>query len=764
LGYINLNGLHIKLFNLALFLWYLGPLGFLYLLSIYVPGVAPALGAALYEEWIRDFESPHFPWFSMTLTYLETMNLIAATNSQSFTAMGCCFVYKFLTHMVLLRRGTLQYRRKKHFVFNFIATMLLNPYLIDAFPLTFPPPAFVDTRWVEPQYYLAIPTLSVVVSYFMPDQVVTVPHWAPFAGAVGLFGVLFGLFSCVVSRYCSGTTVDLVSEEVAKGVVVPNVLSIGIRNKRRSILFVNSKFRDGLGAVLYPPTAVNIYLQPMSTLTNNKPRSAGKNSRKQRTIAQATQVATSAPANQRLHLDSAKVRGLIKAEMKLARRQSTGVTKSAKSLLANMALPSDAKAVRAASASGSDPTALANLKARETVRFPRSATVDIQQTSHVSFVYRDALRNVITTVGLDPIDNTIYTADIILHSGSQNGTFFPYYETPFIANTASSVLPHGDELYLAVLGETDQFRGALCSAGTILSVGNSALLPGIDYLVQVYKLEGKQWTFFESKPWVSTLAVSFAITVTGYYAFNVVIQGAAAAATADAAIVGTVTLQMSGASGGAMWGQRAAPQIADFKDNIRMYSVLGASGMYTNTASPLNRQGKILGRELPAKANFLEFLDFDVVANQSLAVVKDAPEGMFAFTRPESNNFGKAQPLLYDADDGDNDEYTFLVYPLDPFLIIHASITTTAGQDAYFSRAISLEYTSLSMFIDQHQGTITQSDVQIALKLLSMMPQFHENPLHFDDVWDWIKSTAKDVWAAVKEVAPIAMAAAPLLL
>ena len=107
----------------------------------------------------------------------------------------------------------------------------------------------------------------------------------------------------------------------------------------------------------------------MSTKVHNQPRPTGKNRR-----ATVTIQPNAPPANSRLHLDSAKVRGLIKAEMKEARRQHTGVTKSAKALLANMALPSDAKAVRVASASGSDPTALANLRARETVRFPRATT------------------------------------------------------------------------------------------------------------------------------------------------------------------------------------------------------------------------------------------------------------------------------------------------------------------------------------------------------------------------------------------------------
>ena len=116
------------------------------------------------------------------------------------------------------------------------------------------------------------------------------------------------------------------------------------------------------------PTQV-VKFTTMSTKVHNQPRPTGKNRR-----ATVTIQPNAPPANSRLHLDSAKVRGLIKAEMKEARRQHTGVTKSAKALLANMALPSDAKAVRVASASGSDPTALANLRARETVRFPRATT------------------------------------------------------------------------------------------------------------------------------------------------------------------------------------------------------------------------------------------------------------------------------------------------------------------------------------------------------------------------------------------------------
>jgi hypothetical protein len=251
----------------------------------------------------------------------------------------------------------------------------------------------------------------------------------------------------------------------------------------------------------------------------------------------------------------------------------------------------------------------------------------------------------------------------------------------------------------------------------------------------------------------------------GYYAVKLsygpflVPSGSAIDMDVDVTIYNTNTYGMA-------WAHKAAPQIAQFKDNIQTFDVLGSSLMYTNTASPLNRQGKIVARELPSKTMWSAFTDFDTVANMSLAVVKDAPLGMYGFIRPEGDDLGNFVTLQYDTNNAadTDDEFLFHLFPDEPYLIIHASVNTAAGRDGYLTRNISIEYTSLSMFIDQIEGDVDEDDLKHALKLLAKIPQFHDNPFHFSDVWDWIKDTAKDVWSAVKEVAPIAMAAAPLLL
>lgn len=515
-------------------------------------------------------------------------------------------------------------------------------------------------------------------------------------------------------------------------------------------------------SVAHPPCEI-FHTVFMST-NNQAPRPTGKNSSKKSSkknkAPRLYRALPAQPTNSLPRAEAAKVRGLIKAELRSIQGQQK-LSPQARQILANLALPSDAKAARVASASGSDPTALANLRSRESVIFP-GATWDTPQTSHVTFIYRDPLRHMVQTYGYTSTQSYTYSAPFTLHSGNQNGTFYPSYTNPF-RPAGGNIRPHGDEMYTGVLGESDPFRGILISPNTNLTVYNDSLIALVNYEVNLYKLEGKLWVFKEAKSWPSAGSVNFGIGVTGYYAIAIVISGSPPASSADAAIQGDVVFA-SGGSNFACWAQRCAPQLEDFKENIRMYSVLGSAGMYTNTASPLNRQGKILCRELPAKSNFQEFLNFDDVSNLSLAVVKDAPTGMYAFTRPEASNFGVGKTLVYDSVDDAEDEYVFKIYPDDPFLVFHASITTLAGQDAYFTRNISLEYTSLSMFIDQVRGTATQADVNTALRMLAMMPQFHENPLHLDDIWNWIKDTAKDIWSGIKEVAPIAMAAAPLLL
>lgn len=460
-----------------------------------------------------------------------------------------------------------------------------------------------------------------------------------------------------------------------------------------------------------------------------------------------------------------KVNNKMKAEIKALRKsQASKVSRAAKTLLANLALPSDAQPVRIGSSLGSDPTALARPRARYTVNYPVGSTFDVPQTSSPSFLFRDPLRSLIHVVSSPTPDLNSYIADAEVDIPNCTDDVYPRYLTPYVDQLDLSNSYHGPNLYCGVLGESDNFRWFPLSTGQSLTI--SVLSPGLGIGVlsaQLFQLEGKTPKMIETLVFAglpSAVIANIGSSGPGYYAvrFNV-----SMAPTPGAPAPMNVKLVITSSAVSNVWAHKASPGIEDNLANIKTYSVLGSSLMYTNTASPLNRQGKIVARELPSKSNWLDYLNFDQVANLSLAEVRDAPEGMYAFTRPSAGTFGNFKTLVYDATD-ENEEYLYTILPDEPFVIIHASVSTTAGQDGYLTINQSIEYTSTSQWIEQKVGEMSNDDVKVALRLLSSMPQFHENPLHFDDVWSWIKDTASNVWGAIKDVAPYVAAVAPLLL
>lgn len=470
-----------------------------------------------------------------------------------------------------------------------------------------------------------------------------------------------------------------------------------------------------------------------------------------------------------LDVEIAKVRNTLKSEIKKVKQGK--IPPTAKALLANFSLPADAPALRIGSAFGSDPTALANLRSRESVVFPTTGlTNEISETNHLSFMFRDPLRNLVHVHGITALTVVDYESAFQMKVNDGSGEWFPEYAGPFLRSVNDTSNLHGDAMFMGVLGESDPYRGFHVSNGFKVTVTFYSFAPAwvTTLFVDLYVLEGKSWQLYRTGTITPPApgAVIFTSLPTGYYAikarfgpFNITAGGALT-------VAGLVSVSNVNSLGMA-WAHKAAPQISGFRDNIETFCTLGSSLMYTNTASPLNRQGKLLARELPAKTMWHNFIDFDAVANQSLALVKDAPEGLYAFIRPSGNEVGQFRTLQYNTGNlvgTYDDEFLFTLYPEEPYVLIHAQITTAAGRDAYLTRCISMEYTSLAMFIEQAKGVVSEDDLKIALKLLAELPQFHDNPFHFSDVWDWIKDTAKDVWGAVKDVAPIAMAAAPLLL
>jgi hypothetical protein len=188
--------------------------------------------------------------------------------------------------------------------------------------------------------------------------------------------------------------------------------------------------------------------------------------------------------------------------------------------------------------------------------------------------------------------------------------------------------------------------------------------------------------------------------------------------------------------------------------------------LYTNTASPLNRQGQIAGLQVPKGTAWLQYSDFTQLAEDKKSVTRDIVEGAYGFLKPTSTDDFRMRiyEIPGDTTSTSDEQVVFELYPDSDYLALIANVNIPAGQTGYVTIAASVEYTTLNQWISIKLGRMSEMEIREALEVFSRIPQWHTNDLHWDDIWSWIKDTAKDVWSGIKEIAPLVAAAAPLLL
>jgi len=442
-------------------------------------------------------------------------------------------------------------------------------------------------------------------------------------------------------------------------------------------------------------------------------------------------------------------------------------------ILSSMTLPKESEPVRVGSAFGSDPTATAKLFRRlNVINGSQTFPSDIPNADTVGFAFRDALRSMIYSFGLNSADGFEYSADFALDINTAPGIeFYPRYEGPLSLNLSSStVSPHGENLYFGRNGKTDQHRGIFATGGPSTTL--SVIIPPIPLLttgivqINLWRFLGDVWASAATYELPANVGgtANMNLAVTGYY--SITFSCGSVGATISTEITGHVNLTQYGASSPMTWAQLPLPNVEDVLPVVRAYRITSVSLMLTNTASPLNRQGQIVGIQLPKESDFLNFLDFDEVASdlksQSFSVVN----GMYGFLKPTSPDDFDMRVFQYIPSYTFNNfaDYVFDLIPESDYLLIHSQVVDPNGRQGYWTPAYNVEYESISQWSDLKTSDATQLDLSKALTLLPDVPQWHENDFHFSDIWDWIKDTASSVWSGIKEIAPVALAAAPLLL
>lgn len=222
-----------------------------------------------------------------------------------------------------------------------------------------------------------------------------------------------------------------------------------------------------------------------------------------------------------------------------------------------------------------------------------------------------------------------------------------------------------------------------------------------------------------------------------------------------------------------LWRHLAVPDQNKADDAAEAMKLYGASLMWTNQASPLNRQGKIAAVQIPQGRDWRSFLQFDTVARQRDAYTSNAVNGYYGFLKPtqpndidfiENNTHtgGSFQTGWWDADV--RSDYLALIVQIDDL----------DGQDGYLTIAAALEFRTSDQWRETETPTATPEVVMKAMSIVSKLQQHHENPLHLSDILGAIRGFFSDVWDGIKETVPvvadvahktasIAMAVAPFL-
>lgn len=451
-----------------------------------------------------------------------------------------------------------------------------------------------------------------------------------------------------------------------------------------------------------------------------------------------------------------------------ALRPLNRVSAAALNILKSMTLPGEYSWPRVASVYGSDLTATAKLYRKANVRNGTSGFIgDISNSATTAFAFRDALRAGLYSFGLAGLDNCVYQVQFNVHVPLSNTEYYPEYLGPAVLDdVASNVSPHGGYLYAGRLGPTDPSRGWLVSIGGVMNLSSDpiyGLPPGTKIGVILRRFVSNAWQDYAESSYNATdgLIQNFTADRTAYYAISYVVTLPGLTSGPSAISGGTLRIQQSGAASRVIWAQQALPNIEDVLSQVKSYSVPAVSLMYTNTASPLNRQGQIAGLQLPRETNPLAYIDMDILTSEAKVQIQDVVNGMYGFLKPSSPSDFDMKVFEYEAAFASIDtDFVFELIPKSDYLVVHAEVTDPNGRQGYWTFDWLQSYISLSQYADQRPPTCTWKDFDEALQMLSRIPQWHTNSLHLSDIWEGIKDVAGKVWSGVKDIASVA---APLI-
>jgi len=249
----------------------------------------------------------------------------------------------------------------------------------------------------------------------------------------------------------------------------------------------------------------------------------------------------------------------------------------------------------------------------------------------------------------------------------------------------------------------------------------------------------------------ATVTISVIVTADAYYSpfFN----GNSAGGTL------TVTISNMFITGsGYCFRHMAISGYAENMNSVKGIRIDGMNMRYTNTASPLTKQGKLVALQAPAAQHWYDWIQANSGGFNELSStnqMKDflLKDGMWGFYK------------AVDMDDFDMKVFTSVqegvivdsYWPIEgwtSYVVVYCQCSNTAGQDGKWHYAHSVEYLTLDPWREVRAPRFDSKILAEACSRIGKVEQFYENPVHIPTLMKNILGTTKMIAQGISHYGP----------
>jgi len=182
--------------------------------------------------------------------------------------------------------------------------------------------------------------------------------------------------------------------------------------------------------------------------------------------------------------------------------------------------------------------------------------------------------------------------------------------------------------------------------------------------------------------------------------------------------------------------------LADWEDVEDVFEVLRFNAfnlMFSNTAAVLDKDGFTAGWQCPKNVDWLKVMmtGFHAVANKPQASRMEVKNGIHGFFKSTSAEDWKYLQVG-DSDDALAESTPYDLYAASDTLIICNKIPKATGRAGYWTIFSCTEERHDSVWHNEGYPNHTRVQFERALEIQARVPQWHENPFHIKDIFNFI--------------------------